>query len=59
MALMGWRHARVTFVFFRATNVAVYMHILRNYQCYIRSSHSYNHYLTSGPLGPRQIVNYL
>ena len=31
---------------------------LRKYQCYICSSHSYNHNLTSGPLGPRQIVNY-
>ena len=30
---------------------------IRSYQCHKCLSHSYNHNSTSGPLGPRRIVN--
>ena len=32
---------------------------IRRKYSYICSSHSYNYDVTSGPLGPRQIINFL
>ena len=49
----------VDFLIIRSYEFAVMSCKMRYYQCHICSSHSYNPNLTSGPLGPRQIGNFL
>ena len=46
------------FLLIGAVNLLLICRKMKNYQCHICSSHSYNSNLPSGPLGPRQIGNY-
>ena len=58
--LWAWMGARTlgTWLFLLELQTCCICANLRKYQCYICSSHSYNHNLTSGPSGPHQIVNF-